>query len=80
MISESCLGVSSTHLYSWYLGREKQFKLGALLNSLTIRCRESEFNYLEANEDTDTNYDLTSEECDPQLEVYNYKLIQLQLA
>ena len=42
-----------------------------------LRFRESEFNYLEANENTDTNYDLTEadlhevereiykEECDP---------------
>ena len=47
-----------------------------------LRFRESEFNDLEANEDIDTNYDLTEadlrmvereiykEECDPQLEAY----------
>ena len=47
-----------------------------------LHFRESEFNDLEANEDTDTNYDLTEadlhvvkheiyeEECDPQLEAY----------
>ena len=51
----------------------------------------SEFNDLESNENTDTNYDLTEadlrelrreiykEECDPQLEVYDYELIQLRV-
>ena len=49
-----------------------------------LHFRESEFNYLEANENNDTNYDLTEEdlckvereiyeeECDSQLEAYNY--------
>ena len=57
-----------------------------------IRLRESEFNDLEANEDTDTNYDLTEadlneveceiyeEECDHQLEAaYDYELIVIRL-
>ena len=58
-----------------------------------LRFRESELNDLEANEDIDTNYDLTvvelvvereiyEEECDRQLETYNlfsYKIIRLRV-
>ena len=65
------------------------------LSILILHFRESEFNDLEANEDTDTNYDLTEadlrvvereiyeEECDPKLEAYDYfsyELIRLRVA